>query len=793
MQTYSTFTTAQTATPDVNLSAPNGPNAQQIAGSQAEAAGRAMQGAGDAASRIALSMQDQINQTRVNDAVNQARIAAQSLTYDPAKGYQALRGNDALSRPNGFALADEYGDKYKTAISDIAGNLGNEAQRQAFGQVSSELQAQFHGQVEQHALQQFGVYHDSVNDASVELAANSAVQNWDNPDMIFGHVDSTTGQRAGGAIDAIKAATMAKAQQHGLEGAPADLAILNATSATHRAVVTAALDNGNAPYAMSYLEAARKSGEMNGNDVLALQGRVNQGVWLSVSAAAVSKAATDAAHIIAPAPMDRMTQITAQSESGKRDTNPDGTPVTSATGAKYMMQVQPDTAANPGHGIKPAASDTPAEYNRVGAQLLSALVQKYGEPAQAWAAYNAGEANVDKAIAAATSVGEPGLWLQALGDFQSEANHKQTVDYVTKNIAQFNDPTLTQGQRPTELDFVDHALRNLPPSAPPQLVQMTREHAAQQWDVINKSIAEQGQNALGDVQRWLYANQGHGATAADVPSALMEPLLRFAPGDVKNLEAFSKALQRGDVVTNLGRYNDIVTDMDRYAKMSNPAWDMLQTELSPTTFMQLSKVRADYANSTSDDTSGGLNRAQINRVLNNRIASIGLPITARAGGQDAQWLGGTRIFVDQSIFKAQKDLGHKLTPAEIEEHIDGLFAQNVEFRNHLFGIATGTSTRSVMSMHVRDIPSDDMASIKQAFAKQGVPNPSDAEILNTYRTVKIKGELKPSRIQLLPTVAAPAPYAGPGIVAELLGPMLGIDKHPRESDEDPSLSYYNSD
>ncbi len=807
--TYSNFTVSQTATPDVNLQPPSGPMPGQVGAAQADAIGRAASGTGDAASRIALSIQDQVNQTRVNDAVNQARIAAQQLTYDPQNGYQALKGNDALSRPSGQPLADEYGDKLSGALMDISGSLGNEAQRRAFNATASDLQAQFKGQVEAHALQQFGVYHDSVNDASVALAANSAVQNWDNPDMIFGHVDPTTGQRTGGAIDAIKAATMAKAQQHGLEGAPADEAILSATSATHRAVITAALDNGNAPYAMNYLEAARKSGEMTGSDILALQGRVNQGVWLNVSAAAVSSAATDAARIIAPTPMDRMKQITFGAESGGRDTNPDGTPVTSPVGAKYGMQVMPATAANPGHGIAPAANDSPAEYNRVGLQLLNALVKKYGEPAQAWAAYNAGEGNVDKAIAAATSVGEPGLWLQALGDFQSEENHAQTVAYVNANMAKFNNPTSTQNQRPTELDFINHALSNLPPGAPPQLVQMTREHAAQQYDVINKSFAEQGQNALGAVQQWLYANQGHGATAADVPGSLMEPLLRFAPGDAKNLEAFSRALQRGDVVTNLGRYNDIVTNMDDYAKLSNPQWDMLQTQLAPGTFMQLSKARADYQNNTTDDTSGGLNRVQINRVLNNRLESLQLPTKASQGSADAAWLGATRIFIDQSIFKTQRDLGHKLTPAEIESHIDNLFSQNADFRMHVMGIPIpGTHvSQNIMSVKRWQIPDDDVASIKQAFAKNGVQNPSDVQILNTWRTKQMNDRSRPAADVSMVGVASPAPAPpiadwgeGAGynmkgatnVVGNTLVPLLGFGGS-SGAEVHTSNDYYNDD
>jgi soluble lytic murein transglycosylase len=726
--TYSGFQAQQSSALDVNLQAPT-TNPGAIAASQASALGDGTQRAGDAVSKIALSMQDQINQTRVTDAVNQARVATQDLTYNPQTGYEALKGNDALSRPSGQPLADEFGDKLQASLSTIAGSLGNDEQRRAFAQVSADLHTQFQGQVEQHALQQFGVYHDSVNDASIALAANSALQHWDNPDYIYGHTDPTTGDHTPGAIDAIKAATYAKAQQHGLEGAPADAAILNATSALHREVITAALENNNPQYAVTYMATARKQGELTGNDILALQGHVNQTVWMNVSAAAVGSAAGDAAKQFAPTTMDRFATITMGTESGGHDFNPDGTPMTSPVGAKYKMQVMPATAANPGYGIKPAANDSPAEYNRVGNQLLEAMVQKYGDPAKAWAAYNAGPGAVDKAIDTANK--------QRTNDWLSNMP-AETQGYVKKNMAQLTDPSTARPTRPTELDFVNSALSKLPSDAPPQLVQMTRQHASQQFDVIDKSFKEQGTNALGAVQQWLYANQGQGVTVADVPQQLMDPLLRYAPGDAgRPLESFSKALQRGDTVTNLGRYNDIVSNRGEYFKLDNPHWDQLQTQLSPSTFQQLSKQRAQWRDGTGDDSPNGIDHSTVGRVLNERLASLQLPTSAKPGSPDGAWLGATKLYVDQSIFQAQKSSGLRLTPDQIETHLNNLFAKDVTFKRTVFGIDAGSTHSNLMSMKVSDLVPDTVTQIKGAFAKNGKSNPSDVDILNAYRTWKL--------------------------------------------------------
>lgn len=99
-------------------------------------------------------------------------------------------------------------------------------------------------------------------------------------------------------------------------------------------------------------------------------------------------------------PSGPLSASVARVESGNRDLNPDGTPVTSSAGAKYAMQVLPSTAHDPGFGVTPAADDSPAEYDRVGRDYLAALQKHYGgNTAEALAAYNTGPGTVDRAIA----------------------------------------------------------------------------------------------------------------------------------------------------------------------------------------------------------------------------------------------------------------------------------------------------------------------------------------------------------------------------------------------------------
>jgi hypothetical protein len=117
------------------------------------------------------------------------------------------------------------------------------------------------------------------------------------------------------------------------------------------------------------------------------------------------------------------------------------------------MQVMPATARKPGFGIRPAANDSPEEYNRVGTELLGKLTEKYGgDPAKAWAAYNAGSRRVDHALALAARKGTN--WLDHMP--------AETQAYVKENVT-----ALGTGVEPQRLAGME-AQKPLEPTGPIQ-------------------------------------------------------------------------------------------------------------------------------------------------------------------------------------------------------------------------------------------------------------------------------------------------------------------------------------
>lgn len=87
-----------------------------------------------------------------------------------------------------------------------------------------------------------------------------------------------------------------------------------------------------------------------------------------------------------------MHDITMMAESGG---NPNAV---SSKGARGLMQVMPHTSRDPGFGIRPS-NGSKADDVRVGREYLTKMMERYGgDPAKAWAAYNWGPGNLDKAL-----------------------------------------------------------------------------------------------------------------------------------------------------------------------------------------------------------------------------------------------------------------------------------------------------------------------------------------------------------------------------------------------------------
>lgn len=667
-------------------------------GEELQRQGAVAAGLGSEASAEATQTLQLANQVRVNDAMNQLREAQQNLTYgdpnDPSTGYLAQQGRAALERPSGQSLVDEYGGKLQSAASSIADGLSTPAQQQMFQREAQGLVTGFQGEVQRHTLQQFHNYALSTQDGALKLAQNSAALGWSNPDTV-----GTSVQQAEAAV----------VQTGRLMGQSADEIEANrqqTVSSMYSRVIQSALENNNPGYAMLFMNAHKS--DMTADDILRVQGQVNRDVDSRVALTATTATTANFQPAMQPTGMDRFTNLILQRESGgKGDVLPNGQPLTSAKGAKYGMQVTDATAANPGFGIQPAQADTPAEYNRVGRQLLGAYVQKYGNVAQAAAAYNAGSGAVDAAIKSAG-----GAWLSQMP--------AETQDYVANITRQYNAGGGAP-QMPTKIDFVQDAVARLGANPRPEQVKLTQDAAARQFDMLQTSVKEQGEHTLNQAQRALIANGGDfNGLDGNLKTALAQD-----PENYTKAQTFATALGKDTTHTNPAAYTALASHPDRMAAMSDAEFMQMRTALSDADFKHFANERGNILAGKTDNSAGAINTPALNTVLNERMANLGInPSPVKTDTDSLARVGEIQKFVRDDIFSQQQELGRKMTPQEISQRVDELFAKNV-YLHYRFA---SDEFKPLLSMTYDDIPAKDRDTLKTSM-----PNATESDLLYRYQ------------------------------------------------------------
>jgi hypothetical protein len=172
---------AEFSAPDTSAFAENG---RQLART-----GATIQQAGEQYGKIVLDEQNKANDLRVIDAENQAREAAIHLTVDEGDGYSNLKGGDVM-HVDGQPLADSYAARFSEKLSDIAGGLSNDAQREAFHRSAAALHTDFYGRAKQYEASEYRGWQQSVLKGSTELSAQEIALHYNDPDVINSRLSS---------------------------------------------------------------------------------------------------------------------------------------------------------------------------------------------------------------------------------------------------------------------------------------------------------------------------------------------------------------------------------------------------------------------------------------------------------------------------------------------------------------------------------------------------------------------------------------------------------------------------
>lgn len=481
-------------TPTPRVVNPLGVQEATVAGRQISAMGEAGARATGAAFDIALKAQQEANTVRADDAITQLQETANRLTLNKDRtGYRDQVGINALQRPDGKSLADEFGGKLDEQIEAFSTGLGNDEQRRLFRSRAQQIATNFRAQVSTHEAQEFRTYTASVQEGRVNTALDTIALHPTDAQMVTDSLDTianavrTAGNLAGKSAEWIEA-QIGDAQAKALGGA------LNGFIA-----------RGDLTAAQAFMKLHEKTLAAAPDVLLEAQTKITAQSEALLAIRVADEVGADAFNSFSPGDFSRLESLVGLAESSGRDFNKDGTPVTSPAGARYKMQVMPATAKNPGFGIRPAANDSPEEYNRVGRELLSKLIGYYnGDTRKALAAYNWGAGNVDKIVAEAAKEGVD--WFGKLPSGKGTRGQysplRDVQGYVNKIYGQFTSGG-GRSRPPTEMEFVSNAVARakaanggtLSPSAEIAV----RSAAGQKWGVVQRSVNDQQVNYTNEV------------------------------------------------------------------------------------------------------------------------------------------------------------------------------------------------------------------------------------------------------------------------------------------------------
>lgn len=359
--------------------------------------GAALQDFGSKIGAIAVNMQEQANKVRVADAVNQAKVMLQDLTYGPESGYANLLGVNALERPGGKPMVEEYSEQAQRQVQRMASALANDAQRELFMAQAGGLMGDFRNGMVEHEAKQYRAYQAQTFSTSVALAEQDIKANHRNV------------ERVRGDLETIQANVYNMAALEGWSPEKTEMALQGANNAVHLQVISLAVGNGmdrdGLAFAQGYLDSFGH--EMALEDqvrVRRMLGRLSE-VDLGRRVANEVRAQY---RMDRPADyMDYLTTAVFGVESGLRQVDDKGNPVVSSKGATGIGQLLESTAREVASGLGVEWDEQKflydAEYNgMLGRAYLEQMLRLFnGNVEQALAAYNAGPGRVMQAIEAA--------------------------------------------------------------------------------------------------------------------------------------------------------------------------------------------------------------------------------------------------------------------------------------------------------------------------------------------------------------------------------------------------------
>lgn len=663
-----------------------------------------MEGLGNALSNIGEEIQRNDDAQAVFEARRKLDAWERDQIYDPKTGAINKLGKDALD------VSKTVPENYDKFAGEVAGTLTTARQKQAFQELSQSRRNQVADWANRHTLQQRDVYERGQFEADMQSTRDRAAMFATDPARVSAEM-AMGRERAIGFL-----------RSRGRSEEEINQTLRDQAEKTHVAVLDTLMAGDNWKAAKSYLDANAE--QMNPAAVLRLSNAVQKQEDAVEGAASAHSVMSTIQPQMQPTDLDRVVNITMQTESGGKRYGADGKLLTSTAGAKGEMQVLDSTNYNPGFGVKPAKDSSPEERARVGRDFLSAMIKRYGgDMEKAWAAYNAGPGRVDDALTTAKQQNDP-EWQIFLP--------KETQDYVAKNMRQLDAGGGTPA-RPT-LQDVHATLRESLKGQRPERLKVALDEATRLYKEQTEAIKQRETEAVAAAQHGMVQNGGSWNS--------LPPEIRNAvpAGKVDEMLTFGQKVAKGEDRTDPIVFNKMATD-DKWLKgMTDAEFYVMSRKLSESDGQQMAIRRGNLIKGGDTKNSpGDLDYASFNATLNARLNQMGIDPTPKDNDkQGQQRVGAIRQALSSYVLAQQQQAGKKFNDADMAKTLDQAIARQINFRHIGFFGGETIKPERLVTMQVGDIPDSVQQKLKADFKSAGVPNPSDGDLLGAYLSLKLR-------------------------------------------------------
>ncbi|ALQ01492.1 transglycosylase SLT domain-containing protein [Pseudomonas brassicacearum] len=646
----------------------------------------------------AIQRDDTANVMQAEQKLSEWKLGAM---FDPDKGVYAKSGRDALG------VSTTTLPEFEKQVEQIGKGLTTEAQRARWQTITSSQRNSLSSELSRYELGQREKYHNDVADGQRQSAIQGAAMYAGDPDQVAyyqGKLLTVEGYEA---------------KRKGLPPELVEQKILSAKTKLNAAVIEQ-LATRDPIKASEYFtaNAINMTPDAQLEAAKLLKPLVDRQVGVNVGAKAVE---------VLSSQDNRVFSSILQAESGGKQFDRNGEPMTSSRGAIGTAQIMPSTGPE---AAKLAGVEwdenrfrNDADYNRqLGQAYFQKLTDDFRSPALAVAAYNAGPGMVNDWINGTNTTGKNESKLK-LGDPRTgEVSQTEFLDRIPfKETREYTQKVLGKALQAQEPSFGEVA----------QAIDSRDDLTADQKSIALKAAkdridwqAEQRkqQDAQNLESAWDTVLQGNSwdsipaATWAALPAEGRKQIMNYKPGRPTDQEVYYRA--RDEIVNG--------NEMNLLA---------MRGKLSDTDFQELTKLQQDRREKGAEATASiGSNDDIFKEAL--RIA--GIDPSAKAGKADAKSVAAARRYVDTQIRALEQDQGKKATPDQVQKVVDRAFIQGDVPGSGLMGLFS-TKRRTferepgdqVIVRDIKQIPPDEHQQIVEALKRHGrVAN--DAEILKLF-------------------------------------------------------------